>query len=331
MRSTLTEKQKQNIAGLVRAEHIRFDEPMQAHTTFRVGGAAEVFITPTEAELRDVLSYCRISFIETTVLGNGSNVLVSDEGISGVVLRIGKAMGEIDLLRTTDAVDLAASLPADNMAGVTGDSGQIRIRAGAGASLAEISQVAAKNSLAGTEFASGIPGSFGGAILMNAGAYGGEMKDILENVTVLTADGTMETYAADELNLGYRHSALMETGDIILSGTLTLARGDESEIRAKMKELNQKRVDKQPLDLPSAGSTFKRPEGYFAGKLIEDAGLRGYTVGGAKVSEKHCGFVVNFDHATARDIHTLITIVQKKVYENSGVQLEPEVRFLGDF
>ena len=205
-----------------------------------------------------------------------------------------------------------------------------KITAQAGAMLSKIANTAASNGLGGMEFAAGIPGSVGGAVVMNAGAYGGEMKDVLESVTVLTGEGKIIELGRNELELGYRTSVIAKKGYIVLGAVLKLERGDGEKIKTYMDELKEKRVTKQPLEYPSAGSTFKRPEGYFAGKLIEDAGLRGFQVGGAQVSEKHCGFVINREHATAADIMELMRQVQIRVKENSGVDLEPEVKRLGD-
>ena len=275
---------------------------------------------PSVEELKKLLPFCRKEGIPFTILGNGSNVLISDDGLPGVTVRIGKEMEDIRLMPVEEE-----------------DGAVRRLFAGAGALLSSIAHAAAEQSLKGMEFASGIPGSFGGAILMNAGAYGGEMKDVLESVTVLTAEGEEKTYPAEELDLSYRHSRFSSYGEdgtpeeIIMGGVLRLERGEKEAIREKMRELNHRRVEKQPLEYPSAGSTFKRPEGYFAGKLIEDAGLRGYTVGGAQVSEKHCGFVVNRGGATAAEIYRLMKDVQRIVKENQGVELFPEVRLLGTF
>ena len=239
------------------------------------------------------------------IIGNGSNLLVSDAGYRGVIVQIYKEMNEVK---------------------VEGDL----VKAQAGALLSGIAAKALGAELSGFEFASGIPGTIGGACVMNAGAYGGEMKDVLESVTVLTGKGKIIELGRNELELGYRTSVIAKKGYIVLGVALKLECGDGEKIKTYMDELKEKRVTKQPLEYPSAGSTFKRPEGYFAGKLIEDAGLRGFQVGGAQVSEKHCGFVINRDHATAADIMELMRQVQIRVKENSGVDLEPEVKRLGD-
>lgn len=283
------------------------DEPMKKHTTFRVGGPADLLVCPkTATEIAEILKLCRAAEVPYFIIGNGSNLLVSDAGYRGVILKIFKNMNEIR---------------------IDGD----RIYADAGALLSTVSRKAMEAGLAGMEFASGIPGTLGGACVMNAGAYGGEMKDILESVNVLTDQGEIRTLSVEELELGYRYSVIKDRGDIVLEAVLHLQEGDREQIAAWMQELKEKRVEKQPLEYPSAGSTFKRPEGYFAGKLIQDAGLRGYRVGGAQVSEKHCGFVINTGDATAADVMELIRNVQDKVYERFQVRMEPEVKFLGEF
>lgn len=282
-------------------------EPMMKHTSFRIGGPADWFVSPADSgSLCEAIKFLRSENIPYFILGNGSNLLVSDDGYRGVVIQIGKNMSEIEINGTD-------------------------LRAGAGALLSSVSSRAAAASLTGMEFAGGIPGSIGGACVMNAGAYGGEMKDILTSVTALFPDGSVRKAPCEELELGYRSSALMKNGAIVLEAEMTLTKGDIGEIHRTMDDLRERRVSKQPLDLPSAGSTFKRPEGYFAGKLIMDAGLRGYAVGGAQVSEKHCGFVVNRGGATADDVMMLIGHVQKTVLDTFGVELVPEVRFLGEF
>lgn len=284
-----------------------YDKPLCSHTTFKVGGKADAFLSVNSREtLVNAIKVCHEKEVPYYVLGNGSNVLVSDKGYRGLILSIGSQMAQMEC-----------------------DENGITVQAGAMLSL--VARMAAKNGLTGMEFASGIPGSIGGAIVMNAGAYGGEMKQIVDAVEILNKDGQIRTYSADEMEFGYRTSRIKRNGGIVLSVTLRLERGKKEEILDRMNELAGQRREKQPLEYPSAGSTFKRPEGYFAGKLIMDAGLRGYTVGGAQVSEKHCGFVINKGGATAKDIYTLIGDVQKKVKETSGIELEPEVIFLGDF
>ena len=282
------------------------DEVMSAHTTFRVGGPADYFASPSDVDqVAGLIELCRKCEIPYFVLGNGSNLLVSDVGYRGMIINI-----------------------MDNMNGITVD-GDV-ITAQAGAKLVRVSRLARDNSLTGLEFASGIPGTIGGAVYMNAGAYGGEMKDVVTSVKVMDADGHIYDMSSDELDFSYRHSAVEAEGLIVLEVTMKLAAGVQQDIDDRMKELSDSRRTKQPLEYPSAGSTFKRPEGYFAGKLIMDAGLRGYSVGGAQVSEKHCGFVVNRGGATAADVTGLIRDVQKKVMDQFGVMLEPEVKMLGD-
>lgn len=285
---------------------IRTEEPMSKHTTFRIGGAAEVFAAPDARELPQLLAMAKGADVPVTVIGNGSNLLVGDRGIAGLVIEIGERMSEVRI------------------------EGTILV-AGAGALLSKAAQTAAAAGLGGLEFAAGIPGSVGGAVVMNAGAYGGEMKDVLQSVKVLTEEGELLSLAAAELELGYRHSCVPERKYIVVEATMELSAKPEEEIRACMAELRAKRVEKQPLEYPSAGSTFKRPEGYFAGKLIMDAGLRGYTVGGAQVSEKHCGFVINKGGATAADVRQLMQDVHDRVKEQFDVELEPEVKMIGSF
>lgn len=292
--------------NVIAKDSILIDEPMSRHTTFRVGGPTDFFVTPkAKEEVRDVIRICKEAGMPYYIIGNGSNLLVSDAGYRGVIVQIYKEMNEVK---------------------VEGDL----VKAQAGALLSGIAAKALGAELSGFEFASGIPGTIGGACVMNAGAYGGEMKDVLESVTVLTGEGKIIELGRNELELGYRTSVIAKKGYIVLGAVLKLERGDGEKIKTYMDELKEKRVTKQPLEYPSAGSTFKRPEGYFAGKLIEDAGLRGFQVGGAQVSEKHCGFVINRDHATAADIMELMRQVQIRVKENSGVDLEPEVKRLGD-
>jgi UDP-N-acetylmuramate dehydrogenase len=240
------------------------------------------------------------------LLGNGSNLLVSDKGIRGAVIHLSKGFNNIDI--------------KDNI-----------ITAKAGATLAGIARVAYDNSLTGFEFAAGIPGSLGGAIVMNAGAYDGEMKNVVRSVKLMDYNGNIVTKTNEEMHFSYRHSLLKEESYIVLEVEIALEKGDQADIKAKMDDLSQRRRDKQPLEYPSAGSTFKRPEGYFAAKLIDDAGLRGYSVGGAQVSTKHCGFVINTGNATATDVYTLINDVQDRVKKSSGVGIEPEVILVGEF
>lgn len=289
------------------SDNVYQNEPMKKHTTFRIGGPADYYLCPHSVkEVQKVVEICREEKLPYFILGNGSNLLVSDKGYRGAVIQLWKNVSDI---RVKGCL----------------------IEAMAGASLAKIAAQALEEGLTGMEFASGIPGTLGGAVVMNAGAYGGEMKDILKEALVMDSEGKVFTLDKKELKLGYRTSTVKENGYIVLSAVLELRMGKREEIRKLMEELKQRRIDKQPLDMPSAGSTFKRPEGYFAGKLIMDTGLRGFSVGGAQVSEKHCGFVVNTGGATASDVLALIREVQKRVREKFGVELETEVKFLGEF
>lgn len=289
------------------SDNVKVQEPMKNHTTFRIGGPADYYLCPhSTEELQKILQICRENKIEFFILGNGSNLLVSDKGYRGAVIQLWKNFS--DIVTEDDAVAVKA-----------------------GALLSKVAAEALEAGLTGMEFASGIPGTMGGAVMMNAGAYGGEMKDIIKEVTVLTKEGEILTLSQEEMNFGYRTSVVKEKGYVVISVVLQLKKGDREEIRKLMNDLKERRVTKQPLDMPSAGSTFKRPEGYFAGKLIMDAGLRGFSVGGAQISEKHCGFVVNKGEATAADVLGLIKEVQKRVQEKFGVALEPEVKFLGEF
>ncbi|MDO4538365.1 MAG: UDP-N-acetylmuramate dehydrogenase [Coriobacteriales bacterium] len=283
---------------------IRLNEPMSEHTTFGVGGPAHTFVTPgsVEAVVR-VVGACRAGDTPYFVLGKGSDLLVSDEGYPGVIISM------------------------DGLVGIEAQGTKLVCEAGA--SLHDVAEKACELGLAGFEFACGIPGSMGGACFMNAGAYDGCMADVLESVEVLDTTGACHTLQRDELDLGYRTSRVRTQGLVVLRATLALSEGEPADIRAKMDDLTRRREEKQPLEYGSAGSTFKRPEGYFAGKLIMDSGLKGYQVGGAAVSQKHAGFVVNLGGATAADVRAVITHVQDEVERQFGVRLEPEVRFLG--
>lgn len=283
------------------------EEPMSRHTTFRVGGNADAYVVVQNIEqLRNTIAFLREKSISYFVIGNGSNLLVSDNGYHGAVLEIGREMSKISIEEDC-------------------------VCAQAGALLAVVAKEAMKAELSGMEFASGIPGSIGGAIVMNAGAYDGEMKQIVREVTLLTAEGEIRTLTDEEMEFGYRTSILKREAGIVLSVKLQLIPGDQDGITAKMADFAARRREKQPLEYPSAGSTFKRPAGNFAGKLIMEAGLSGAMVGGAQVSEKHCGFVINRDNATATDIYCLMQKIQRQVKETSGINLEPEVIFLGEF
>lgn len=280
-------------------------EPMSKHTSFRIGGPADFFVQPAnEEELWNALYLARQEKVPFFIVGNGSNLLVSDEGFRGMILHTGGMLKDISVEESV-------------------------IYAQAGALLSTVAKTALEHGLAGMEFAAGIPGTLGGAVCMNAGAYGGEMKDILLDAEVLTQEGERLVLPVEELDLSYRHSVIFEKNYVVLAAHIRLSRGDTAEIKNRMNELAGARRDKQPLEYPSAGSTFKRPEGYFAGKLIQDAGLKGYTVGGAQVSEKHSGFVINRGGATAEEVRFLIRQVQQKVRSQFGVELEPEVRMLG--
>lgn len=287
-------------------EQILVNEPMSKHTTFRIGGDADIHVSPSVDELPKVVSLCNELNVPYYVVGNGSNLLVSDNGVRGVVISIRRPAEYIKIEGNT-------------------------IVAGAGTSLAKVSNQAAKEGLGDLSFAAGIPGTIGGAVVMNAGAYGGEIKDTLKSVKVCTKDGNVLEIEAKDLDLSYRHSCIPEKGYIVLEATFEMQPMEEEELRAKMTEYRNSRVAKQPLNFPSAGSTFKRPKDNFAGKLIEDAGLKGYQVGGAQVSEKHCGFVVNANGATAKDVYTLIQDVIKDVENKYDVTLEPEVKMMGEF
>ena len=295
------------LSHIVLKENIVTDEPMSRHTTFRCGGPATLFLRPeNEDELVRVVSLLKEKNEPYMLLGNGSNLLVSDKGYAGTVISLEK-LTEIRL------------------------EGDTSVYAQAGALNSGIASFARNNSLTGFEFAAGIPGTIGGAMIMNAGAYGGEMKLITKAVRVISPKGEVLEMSAADCDFGYRTSALKRGGYVVLSAVLQLEKGNEKDITDLMTELALKRKEKQPLEYPSAGSTFKRPEGYFAGKLIEDAGLRGFSVGDAAVSEKHCGFVINKGKAASADIYRLIKEVQKRVFEDSGVMLEPEVILVGEF
>ena len=287
----------EKLCRILPEEQVHENEPMSRRTTFRAGGAADWLVEPdTEGQLAEIIRLCREQQVPWYILGNGSNLLVGDKGFHGVMIVLGKNWNQVE---------------------ITGQT----IRAGAGALLYTVAKQALAASLTGLEFASGIPGTIGGAVVMNAGAYGGEMCQVLTRVRVMTGDGQVKILDASELELGY----------IILEAELLLEMGSQEEIRSQMQDYAGRRREKQPLEYPSAGSTFKRPAGYFAGKLIDEAGLRGFGVGGAQVSEKHCGFVINRGGATAADIVELCRQVKERVFQNSGVELELEVKLLGEF
>ncbi len=283
-------------------------EMMNTHTTFKIGGPAAYYMIPeNEDEIMEALDFARVRKLPFYLLGRGSNVLFSDEGYPGVVIEIGRGLERMSVHQ----------------------EGMVMVQAGIG--LSTMAVRLAEAGLTGFEFAGGIPGTLGGGITMNAGAYGGEIKDCIVSATVLNEEGNKMVLSKKELELGYRSSIIQKEKYIVLQGTFSFEKGEREKIFSDMKELNQKRREKQPLEYPSAGSTFKRPEGYFAGKLIEDAGLRGYRIGDAQVSEKHCGFVINRGHATAEEVRRLIEEVQNRVREKFQVELEPEVRMVGKF
>lgn len=293
------------IRKIVGDDRVLIDEPLKNHTNFHCGGPADLLIIPKDAEdLKELLQYTRSKNIPVFIIGNGTNLLVRDKGIRGAVIKV----TDLDSIK------------------VDGDM----ITAEAGAELKEISKTALRHDLTGMEFSCGIPGSFGGAVYMNAGAYKGEMSETLEEVTVLKEDGTMLVLKKDELELGYRTSAVKKKGYIVISGKMRLRHGDHEEIAAKIGRLTQMREEKQPLEAYSAGSTFKRPEGHFAGQLIEECGFRGFEMNGAAVSDKHCGFVINKNGATSEAVIELIRHIQKTVLENKGVELETEVLIVGE-
>lgn len=287
-------------------EHIIEHRPMKEVTSFQIGGPVDYFIEPrSEEELRQVIAAVQKEKMDWMVMGKGTNMVVSDKGMRGAVIRLENYFADVRVDGT-------------------------RVIAQSGASLRKVAEAACKASLEGLEFAHGIPGAVGGAMTMNAGAYGGEMKDVVESVKVMHHDGTTEVIPADEMDFRYRNSRVYDEKLVVLEATFALKPGDEAAIQSRMDELWQRRLTKQPLEYPSAGSTFKRPEGYFAGQLIDQAGLRGLKHGGAQVSEKHCGFVINCGDATCKDVVELIRTVQEAVYEKHGVELETEVKVLGE-
>lgn len=295
------------LCSITGEKNILKDEPMSAHTTFRIGGPADYFAMPSSAEeIRRIVALCIEQEVPYYIIGNGSNLLVGDKGFRGVIIQIFKNMRDI---RTEGET----------------------VTAQAGALLSKVAAAAYDAGLTGFEFASGIPGTLGGAVRMNAGAYGGEMSQVLKSADVLTAEGEVLTIPVEEMKMGYRTSIVSRMDYVVLGAQLVLSRGSKEDIRAKMDELKEKRVSKQPLEFGSAGSTFKRPEGYFAGKLIEDAGLRGFRIGNAQVSEKHCGFVINRGGATAAEVAELMDHIIRRVEETSGVRLQPEVKKIGEF
>lgn len=300
----MTDHFMEKLTQLLPPERIRLQEPMSKHTTFQIGGPADYFVEPAdEMELTALLTLAKEEEMPYFLLGKGSNLLVNDLGFRGVVIHFGSLWEQASI------------------------EGEV-VTAGSGITLAKLAILIQKEELAGFEFAAGIPGTLGGAVYMNAGAYGGEMKDILLDVTALRADGTIVTLPVGELELTYRGSRFQREEMCILKARMQLAKGDPEAIRARIQELAFQRQSKQPLNMPSAGSVFKRPEGYFAGTLIQDCGLKGYQIGGAQVSEKHAGFIVNAGGATAADVVNLVRYIQKQVYETYQVHLEPELKIL---
>lgn len=298
---------KAELESILGADSVLCRRPLSQYTSFKVGGPAEYLVLPGDySQVARIITFCAENSIQWHVLGRGTNLLVSDNGLPGVVIVLGD------------------NLAAVRVAGA-------RIVAQAGASLPRVSAIALVNSLAGLEFANGIPGSVGGAVVMNAGAYGGEMKDVLLRVLTVNSRGELSTFGPKEMELGYRSSVFQRNGHIVLEAELELVPGDAGAIQEKMNEFNRRRREKQPLDKASAGSTFKRPTGHFAGQLIESCNLRGMVLGGAAVSEKHCGFIINANQATAQDIYDLIRKIQEEVRKKHNVFLVPEVKIWGEF
>ena len=298
-------KYKDLFSKIYDESQIQLDAKMSEHIYFKVGGPVDILLTPDNIQqLKETVTICKKNKIPFYIIGNGSNLLVKDGGIRGVVIKVCE-FNKIERIGN-------------------------KIKAGTGALLKDVSAAATAASLAGFQFACGIPGSVGGAVYMNAGAYDGEISFVIESAEVLDDKQEVRVLSKEELNLGYRQSVVMQKGYIVLSATFDLTPGDYDKIKARVDELTTRRVDRQPLEYPSAGSTFKRPEGHFAGKLIEDAGLKGYTVGGACVSEKHAGFVINKSNGTAKDVLDVIHHVQEEVKRQFGVDLHPEVRILGE-
>lgn len=295
----------EKLTDTVDRDKMKLDCPMKEYTSFKAGGSAGLLVEPGDMqELFSAVELCQRENVPYMIMGNGSNLLFQDRGYEGVVIRIGSGLDRVRV------------------------EGQV-VFAEAGLLLSSLARIAMENSLTGLEFASGIPGSLGGAVFMNAGAYGGEMKDVVLSTMALRSGGMIKDRKNGDMNFGYRHSVFQETGEIIVGVKLLLKKGSQDEIREKMRELTAKRNEKQPVSLPSAGSFFKRPEGHFAGSLIEECGLKGLSVGGARISPLHAGFIVNEGGATAQDIQDLMRIVQETVYDQKGVRLEPEVRIIG--
>jgi len=299
------------LAEAVGSDNLKFDEPMRGHTTFCIGGPADYFAAAvSEEKLRKGIAVCAQAGMPWFISGNGSNLLVGDGGYRGVIFNICRTMDDIDIRETDDGADVTA---------------------GAGIMLSALARSVCQAGCTGFEYATGIPGTLGGGITMNAGAYGGEIRDAILYADVMDETGRVLRLDSDGLCMSYRHSAIMDSRYIVLRAAFSFRRGDPEEINEKVAQMARSRREKQPLEYPSAGSTFKRPEGYFAGKLIQDCGLKGCRIGGAQVSEKHSGFIINVGSATASDVRRLIEYVQSEVYSRFGVRIEPEVRFIGDF
>jgi UDP-N-acetylmuramate dehydrogenase len=320
----------QKLMQVVNKNQILIEEPLARHTTFQVGGPAQFLVLPENTtQIKEVATLCNTENMDLFVMGNGSNLLVSDLGLRGVIIKLSQGFSNIMIEEITSAnkKDYLYDLP-DN---IDKNETWYQVTAESGVMLSKLASQVANASLQGFEFASGIPGTLGGAVTMNAGAYDGEMKHSILGATVLDRCGNIYKLNKEELKLGYRKSIIQEKDYIVIDATFLFKLGNEEEIWNKINDLNARRREKQPLEYPSAGSTFKRPEGYFAGKLIMDSGLRGYQIGNAQVSEKHCGFVINKGGATAEEVRTLISEVVRIVYEKHGVLLEPEVKLLGEF
>ena len=295
-----------DLKEFVEDPRIRFNEPMKNHTSFKIGGCADILVLPQNSEqVLSIIKLCRARDIPYFIMGNGSNLLVRDKGMRAVVIKTFNCLKHLEV--SADYIECES-----------------------GVLLSKLANAALEHGLTGLEFAAGIPGTLGGAVVMNAGAYGGEMKDVIIETRYINEDGICRTAKGEQHQFGYRTSMFQGTNKFVLSAKFQLDYGDKDEIKEKMGYLNQCRKDKQPLELPSAGSVFRRPEGYFAGKLIQDSGLRGYRIGGAEVSQKHCGFIVNSENATAQDVLDLIKHIQQTVKEKFGVELQTEIKAVGE-
>ncbi len=303
---------KEKLGEIVGEENVLIEEPMMLHTTFRIGGPADYYVTPDSPEqISLTILFCKQNNLPYYIIGNGSNLLVGDYGYRGVIIQVADHFNKVTFEKL--------------------EGGKYRVTSGAGILLSKLAATIARQGLTGFEYASGIPGTLGGAVAMNAGAYGGEIKDNIISATVISEDGVIRILTKEELELGYRTSIIQRKDYVVLEAVFEFFEGDPEQIKAKTEDLSTRRREKQPLEYASAGSTFKRPEGYFAGKLIMDSGLRGFKVGNVMVSDKHCGFVINTGGGTATEVVTLIDEVQRRVFEQFGVNLEPEVRLIGQF